>query len=291
VYPHFDLYPTRAAEPASRGEDIANSKFSVSAYPFLVICESYIPFFHSHFLTVRVDHHVYPHFNLYPARAAETVSREEDITNNKLVVSSSTYPFLVICESYIMFFLLLLTAHVDHYVYPHLNLYPARAAEIVSREEDIINNKLVVSSSTYPFLVICESYITFFLLLLTERVDPHVYPHFNLYPSRTAELVTEGKSKNVNVTASSYPHLVICTSFKYATNATRPKSPADPPVYPYFDLYPGIPPRVDAPAASGTSTVIMDHGYPVLNICEYACPLSFRLTLIMIFRPCCLSTL
>jgi hypothetical protein len=63
--------------------------------------------FLSHLLTAFVDPHVYPHFNLYPARAAELASREEvTTTNNKLFVSSITYPFLVICEFYIMFILL-----------------------------------------------------------------------------------------------------------------------------------------------------------------------------------------
>lgn len=107
VYPHFNLYPARAAEPASREENMTNGEFSVPAYPFLVVCAFYVPFF-SHLLTAPVDPHVYPHFNLYPARAAELASREEvTATNDKLFVSSITYPFLVICEFYITFFLLL----------------------------------------------------------------------------------------------------------------------------------------------------------------------------------------
>ncbi|KAG1885351.1 uncharacterized protein F5891DRAFT_1233577 [Suillus fuscotomentosus] len=46
------------------------------------------------FLTKYADPAVYPHFDLYPARAAKLASREEDITNNKLFISSSTYPLL-----------------------------------------------------------------------------------------------------------------------------------------------------------------------------------------------------
>lgn len=107
----------------------------------------------------------------------------------------------------------ILTAHVDPHVYPHFNLYPARAAELASREEDTSNDKLFLSSITYPILVICEFYFSVFLTpLLTEYVDPHVYPHFNLYPARAAEVVTREESKMFNATASSYPYLVICTS-------------------------------------------------------------------------------
>lgn len=133
--------------------------------------------------------------------------------------SLPAYPFLVVYP----------------HVYPHFNLYPARAAEPMSGEKDITNNKLSISSSTYPFLVIY----------------PRVYPHFNLYPTRAAELVIREESNNniLNVTAGSYPYLVIYPS-----------------AYPNFDLYPSIPPIVDSPAASRKSTVRMNHEYPVLNI-------------------------
>ncbi|KAG2056392.1 hypothetical protein BDR06DRAFT_1006101 [Suillus hirtellus] len=242
VYPQFDLYPAIEAELSSREADITNSKFSVSSstYPFSVIYPA-----------------VYPHFDLYPSRAAELASQEEDITDNKLFISSSTYPFLDVYPA--------VYPHFDLYparaaelasreedmtngkfsvpvypfivvypaVYPHFDLYPARAAELASREADISNSKPSVSSSTYPFLAIY----------------PHVYPHFNLYPTRAAELSTREESNILQVTASPYPYLVIYPS-----------------VYPYFDLYPGILSRVDAPAASGKSTVRMDHGYPILNI-------------------------
>jgi hypothetical protein len=57
--------------------------------------------FLSHLLTAHVDPHVYPHFNLYPARAAEPASREEDMTNGKFSVPA--YPFLVVCAFYVPF--------------------------------------------------------------------------------------------------------------------------------------------------------------------------------------------
>ncbi|KAG2088481.1 uncharacterized protein F5147DRAFT_539636, partial [Suillus discolor] len=258
VYPHFDLYPARAAELASLEEDTTSDKCSVSEYPFLVIYPA-----------------VYPHFDLYPARAAEPVSREEDITNNKLFISSSTYPFLVICEFTLCPLTCFLTEYVDPAVYPHFDLYPTRAAELTSREEDMTNGKFSVPA--YPFLVVYPAVYPHFDLyparaaeLASREADitnskpsvssstypflviyPHVYPHFNLYPTRAAELVTREESNilHVHVTASPYPYLVIYPS-----------------VYPHFDLYPGVLSIVDAPAASGKSTVRMDHGYPVLNI-------------------------
>ncbi|KAG1866588.1 hypothetical protein DFJ58DRAFT_141451 [Suillus subalutaceus] len=246
AYPHFDLYPRVQIHASRDGKDLTTSNFfaSSSTYPFLVIYPA-----------------VYPHFDLYPARAAEPASRGEATANDRFSVSA--YPFLVIYPHVYPHFNLyparaaeLASREEDMatgkfsapaypfvvvypHVYPHFNLYPARAAELANREEDITNSKLVVSSSTYPFLVIY----------------PHAYPHFNLYPARAAELVTREESKIFNVTASSYPYLAIY-----------------PPVYPYFDLYPSIPPRVDAPAASGTSSVRMDHGYPVLNIYLAAYP-------------------
>ncbi|KAG2124266.1 hypothetical protein BD769DRAFT_1669445 [Suillus cothurnatus] len=170
AYPHFDLYP-RVQIHASRnhvsltrfltdesGGDTANSKFSVSAYPFLVIY-----------------HHVYPHINLYPARAADTVSREED-TNNKLVVSSSMYPFLVIYP----------------HVYPHFNLYPSRAAE------------LYATNATHP----------------KSPADPPVYPYFDLYPgfpprvdapaaSGTSTVIMDHGYPVLNIYPAVYPHSLV----------------------------------------------------------------------------------
>jgi hypothetical protein len=164
------------------------------------------------FLTKYADPAVYPHFDLYPARAAKLASREEDITNNKLFISSSTYPLLVICEFYIMSSYLLLTEYLDPAVYPHFDLYPARAAELTSREEDMTNGKFSVP--VYPFLVVCEFRIQFFLShLLIVYVDPAVYPHFDLYPARAAELAS-GEADITNskpsVSSSTYPFLVIC---------------------------------------------------------------------------------
>lgn len=239
AYPHFDLYPRVQIHASRDGKDLTISKFfaSSSMYPFLVIYPA-----------------VYPHFDLYPARAAEPLRLETETFNKSLV---SAYPFLVVYPHVYPHFNLYPARAAEPasreedmtngkfsvpaypflvvypHVYPHFNLYPARAAELASLEVTTTNNKLFVSSITYPFLVIY----------------PVVYPHFDLYPARAAEVVTREESKVLNVTANSYPYLVIY-----------------PFVYPYFDLYHSIPPTVDAPAASGKSSVRMDHGYPVLNI-------------------------
>lgn len=143
-------------------------KFSVPAYPFLVVYP-----------------HVYPHFNLYPARTAELASGEKDITDNKLSVSSSAYPFLVIYP----------------HVYPHFNMYPTRAAELVTREE---SNILNVTACSYPYLVIY----------------PPVYPYFDLYPSippivdapaasRKSTVIMYHEYPVLNIYPAVYPHLDI----------------------------------------------------------------------------------
>ncbi|KAG1755657.1 hypothetical protein EDB19DRAFT_1956059 [Suillus lakei] len=217
AYPHFDLYPRVQIHASRGGDEMTTSKFSASSstYPFLVI---YAP--------------VYPHFELYPARAAEPASREEDITNSKLFTSNSAYPFLVICAFYVMFLARFLTEYVDPAVYPHFNLYPVRAAEPASREEDTLNGKSFVSA--YPFLV----------------VYPHVYPHFNLYPARAAELASLGEDK---------------TSGKFSVSA-YPFLHVDPHVYPHFNLYPARAAELASRGEDKTSGKFSVSAYPFLVV-------------------------
>ncbi|KAG1806772.1 uncharacterized protein HD556DRAFT_1224501 [Suillus plorans] len=251
VYPLFNLYPPlypynlSSIYPAPAVE-LFSSVVLPSSYPWLII---YPP--------------VYPHVNPYPQVSAEVAGprrAKDEIAQPVQVKLGPRYPVFDIYP----------------HVYPHFNLYPARAAEPASWEEDITNNELFVSSNMYPFLVIYPAVYPHFDLYparaaeLASREEettsdkcsvleypflviyPAVYPHFDLYPARAAELASREAditNSKPSVSSSTYPFLVIYPS-----------------VYPYFDLYPGILSRVDAPAASGKSTVRMDHGYPVLNI-------------------------
>jgi hypothetical protein len=134
---------------------------------------------------------VYPHFNLYPGRAAELTTREKPKTH----VTTSPYPYLVVCASFNYAAEYYFTDSIaDPPVYPHFDLYSRGAAEPTTREESKTN----VTTSPYPYLVVCTFFNCIAKCYFTDyAVDPLVYPYLDLYPSippRIAPPVASGKS-------------------------------------------------------------------------------------------------
>ncbi|OAX43463.1 hypothetical protein K503DRAFT_853260 [Rhizopogon vinicolor AM-OR11-026] len=152
AYPYFDLYP--ALSDSSQQEqridstkahihtfvlkyaapdagDLTKGKVFVSSgtYPYLVI---YSP--------------AYPHFDLYPARAAEPTTQQESKGYN---ITASSYPYLVVYPS----------------VYPYFDLYPSIPSRIAA---PTASSKSAISiDHKYPVL----------------NIYPAVYPHFDIYPA------------------------------------------------------------------------------------------------------------
>ncbi|KAF9453066.1 hypothetical protein P691DRAFT_695766 [Macrolepiota fuliginosa MF-IS2] len=179
TYPHFELYPGKAAE-------VLEKKIVIKPKEMKIALSLYYP-------NIDLYPAVYPNFDIYPVSCAKT---EKPLQKPSVVVSLSQYPVFDLYPA----------------VYPHFGIYPPMAGELATRVSENISQRstLVVQSDSYPVI----------------RPYPPVYPHFDLYPTATPEMI-------VYKAASERPVLL--------PGATGyPTFSLYPPVYPHLSPYPPI---------------------------------------------------
>jgi hypothetical protein len=98
-------------------------------------------------------------------------------------------------------------------------------------------------------------------------VDPTGYPHFDIYPALRS--IAQPLQRAIGVPNARLPSPV---ARKWPAK-TKTHHQLHDEVF-IEEINPKIHLGITAPIASGSAVGIL-HGYPVLNICAYSCPLYF----------------
>lgn len=109
----------------------------------------------------------------------------------------------------------------------------------------VIQEGSITSNDAYPNLVICKIPLSLQRFGRDDtKLDPAVYPCFELYPRKAADVVRYEIGSNLQICVNFtgfYPNITICehVSMPYVADNTEDCC-IDPPAYPNFELYPAL---------------------------------------------------
>ncbi|KAK7061748.1 hypothetical protein R3P38DRAFT_2831330 [Favolaschia claudopus] len=199
---------------------------------------------------------VYPHFDLYPAASGAFTDVTPKTERGPITIIPSGYP------------------HFHLYpVYPAnlLDLYPPTVVR--ERASFGISTRLAPSyghfdlySAVYPHVVPYPPFQG--EMEASSQVSSSVcYPHFNLYPpvatsSKTPARISVSERQPISVVLrTAYPVFNLCT-FLTAIPSFPSSFSVDPPVYPVFDIYPGM----QADSMDRSVTIRLATAYPIFDL-------------------------
>lgn len=247
TYPSFEIYPGYVVGPQENSMKSLTVNLNVT-YPSIELCMLFSFTYARMQFICLLDPAVYPHFNIYPAKPAKT----SDPSNKPVVSAVSTmapsyrsvvvkleynYPIFNLCKS--LNYPTLPLSNIDFLdpaVYPDnlKEIYPTSTADSSGVTSLSVKVKLVPKYPYFDICALCFDCCPGFMYLMLP-IDPAVYPHFNLYPSKTS--ISARKSRSPPVVASERV------------------------VYPHFDLYP---PRQGRETTTQTSKIESPRQVPVI---------------------------